>query len=160
MAVLSPETLMSVLGIDEKDLDCAGQKLHLDKVFRFLSSGYIGREKKLLPQYEEVSPVDGVYRLGPGAYKVRYREIVRVPPNAIALAIPRSTLLRSGVMLFTAVWDPGYFGRGEGLLVVYNPHGVEIEVGAQIAQLVYISMDRATSKLYRGTYLGENIGST
>jgi dUTP pyrophosphatase len=75
----------------------------------------------------------------------------------IALAIPRSTLLRSGATLFTAVWDPGCEGRGEGLLVVFNPYGVEIERRAQIAQLVFIRLDRETKFVYRGSYQRENI---
>jgi len=143
--------------LKDEELDCAGRRLSLDKVFRFKGRGSLSKDGKSLPELEEIHPVNGVFKLSPGAYKVRYREIVRVPPNAIALAIPRSSLLRMGVALFTAVWDPGYYGRGEGLLVVFNPFGVEIEYGAQIAQLVYVRMDRETKKLYRGTYLGENI---
>ncbi|MEM2452891.1 MAG: deoxyuridine 5'-triphosphate nucleotidohydrolase, partial [Ignisphaera sp.] len=93
----------------------------------------------------------------PGGYRIRYREIVKVPENTIAIAIPRSTLLRIGATIHTAVWDPGYEGRGEGLLVVFNNHGIEIEHGAQIAQLVFISLDRITRYIYRGSYFRENI---
>jgi len=157
MVVLSPETLMSVLQIDEEALDCAGLRLHLDKVFKLKSLGRITTSSRELPEVEEMSPVNGFFKLEAGAYRIRYREYVRVPPNAVALALPRSTLIRMGVTIFTAVWDPGYEGRGEGLLVVFNPFGVELEAGAQVAQLVFISMDRETKKLYRGAYYRENI---
>ncbi len=148
---------MKILSLPEEAIDCAGMKLHLDRVFRFRGMGTVTRIGKSLPEVEEVEPRDGLFHLEPGAYRIRYAEIVKVPSDCIALAIPRSTLLRIGVALYTAVWDPGYEGRGEGLLTVFNPHGVAIERGTQIAQLVFIKMDRATTKLYRGSYYRENI---
>lgn len=157
MVVLSPETLVEVLGVGIDCVDCAGLKLHLDKVFRFRGCGALYRGGRSLPEVDEVEAVDNVFRLEPGVYKIRYAEVVRVPKDCIALAIPRSTLLRMGVTLYTAVWDPGYEGRGEGLLTVFNPYGVVIERGTQIAQLIYIRMDRETSKLYRGVYYRENM---
>ncbi len=157
MAVLSPESLMELLNLSEESVDCAGLRLHLDKVFRFRGRGLITKTGKNLPEVEEVEPRDGFFHLEHGTYRIRYAEIVKVPSDCIALAIPRSTLLRMGVALYTAVWDPGYEGRGEGLLTVFNPYGVAIERGAQVAQLVFIKMDRATSRLYRGTYYRENI---
>lgn len=158
MVVLSPETLVQILGLGEDQLDCSGLKLHLDKVFNFVSLGGVYKSSKKLAEVIEVKPNDnGVYTLTPGAYRVRYKEIVKVPQNAMALAIPRSTLLRIGATVFTAVWDPGYEGRGEGLMVVFNPHGIEIEQGAQIAQLVFVSLDKVTRFVYRGTYFRENV---
>ena len=157
MAVLSPETLEQILGIPSEYIDCSGLKLHIDKIFRFKSYGRLLKDSKELPIVEEVSPENGVYRLEPGAYRIRYAELVKVPPNAIALAIPRSSLLRMGVTIYTAAWDPGYEGRGEGLMTVFNPYGIEIEKGAQVAQLIFIYMDRETKKLYRGTYYRENV---
>ena len=124
MVVLSPETLIELFNIDEKSIDCAGIKLHLDKVFAFRGKGAILKETKSLAEVEEVKPINGIYKLPQGAYKIRYKEIVKVPPNAMALAIPRSTLLRCGATIFTAVWDPGYEGRGEGLMVVFNQNGI------------------------------------
>jgi deoxycytidine triphosphate deaminase len=55
-------------------------------------------------------------------------------------------------MLDTAVWDAGYEGRGEGLLEVY--HGIELEQGARIAQLVLARADHEDT--YTGSYQGEN----
>jgi len=46
-------------------------------------------------------------------------------------------------------------GRGYGLLVVYNSHGIRIRRGAQVAQLVFIKMMERSVKVYRGTYFGE-----
>ena len=112
MAVLSPETLEQILGIPSEYIDCSGLKLHIEKIFRFKSYGRLLKDSKELPIVEEVSLENGVYKLEPGAYRIRYAELVKVPPNAIALAIPRSSLLRMGVTIYTAAWDPGpgFFG--------------------------------------------------
>ncbi len=159
--ILSPETLLELFNLGIDDIDCAGLKLHLDAIFTFRGRGKLYRDLKYLPEVEEVKPNDkNIYMLSPGAYKIRYKELVNVPNNAIALAIPRSTLLRMGATIYTAVWDPGYSGRGEGLMVVFNQNGIEIEASAQIAQLIFIYMDKKTSFTYRGSYQYENIYTT
>ncbi|MDK6029179.1 deoxyuridine 5'-triphosphate nucleotidohydrolase [Ignisphaera sp. 4213-co] len=157
MVVLSPETIIELFGLSIDDVDCSGLKLHLDKVFVFKGKGVLAVNSRKLAEVEEAKTENNVYHLAPGAYRIRYKEIVRVPSNAIALAIPRSTLIRNGTTIYTAVWDPGYEGRGEGLLTVFNPNGVDIEKGAQIAQLIFIKLDKETKFVYRGLYQKENI---
>jgi dUTP pyrophosphatase len=63
-----------------------------------------------------------------------------------------------GVHVPTAVWDAGYQGRGEGLLVVANTAGVRIEHGARIAQLVVFQLSQPTIG-YAGAYQELRSGS-
>ncbi len=161
LTVLSPETLIRMFSLSSESVDCSGIRLHLDKVYRFLERGHLRKSSRSLPKVEEVPCTEGgIYKLSPGAYKIRYLEYVKIPEDAIGIALPRSSLLRMGATIFSAVWDPGYEGRGEGLLVVFNEHGVELERGVQIAQLVFIKMDKATRYLYRGMYFKENVEGT
>jgi len=60
----------------------------------------------------------GFINLPPGAYIITFNEIVHLPKNIMALAKPRSSLLRCGVTVDTAVWDAGYSGRSQSLMVV------------------------------------------
>jgi dUTP pyrophosphatase len=78
----------------------------------------------------------------------------------MAFARPRSTLLRSGVAIHTAVWDAGYSGRGEGLLSVLNPKGYRLQRGAAVLQLVFLRLGAATAEGYRGKYQGEGQAPT
>lgn len=94
--------------------------------------------------------------LMPGAYIITYNEIVHLPKNVMALATPRSSLLRCGVTVNTAVWDAGYSGRSQSLMVVYNPHGFRLQRNARIVQLVFLQLTGETEG-YHGTYQGENI---
>lgn len=151
---LSPINLKSILGLSDESIDTSGIKLHLRYVYLVGDKGFIGENSRFIPKYIRLSPSNGTYTLGPGAYIVRYAEYIRIPADAIGLAFPRSSLLRMGAILYTAVWDPGYEGQGIGLLVVYNPHGIVIEEGAHIAQLVYFKV-LGRSITYKGSYLGE-----
>ena len=94
--------------------------------------------------------------LMPGAYIVTYNEIVHLPKNVMALATPRSSLLRCGVTVNTAVWDAGYSGRSQSLMVVYNPQGFRLQRNARIVQLVFFQLTEETEG-YHGAYQDENI---
>ena len=98
----------------------------------------------------------GFIDLMPGAYVITYNEIVHLPRNIMALATPRSSLLRCGVTVNTAVWDAGYSGRSQSLLIVYNPHGFRLQRNARIVQLVFLRLTQETEG-YRGTYQKENM---
>ena len=98
----------------------------------------------------------GFIDLMPGAYIVTYNEIVHLPNNVMALARPRSSLLRCGVTIDTAVWDAGYSGRSQSLMVVYNPQGFRLQRNARVVQLVFLQLTRETEG-YQGAYQKENI---
>jgi len=98
----------------------------------------------------------GFIDLMPGAYIITYNEIVHLPKNIMALATPRSSLLRCGVTVNTAIWDAGYSGRSQSLMVVYNPQGFRLQKNARIVQLVFLQLTQETEG-YQGTYQGENI---
>ncbi len=108
----------------------------------------------------DLSPLvfDGIgsIELVPGIYIITYNEIVHLPKNIMALGRPRSSLLRCGVTVGTAVWDAGYEGRSQSLLVVYNYRGFRVEKNARITQLVFFELT-GDSEGYNGVYQGENI---
>jgi len=98
----------------------------------------------------------GFINLLPGAYIIAYNEIVHLPNDIMALAKPRSSLLRCGVTVNTAVWDAGYSGRSQSLMVVYNQQGFRLQRNARIVQLIFLRLTQETEG-YQGVYQGENI---
>ena len=130
-----------------------GVDLTVAAVFDQESPGRIDREGKRVGDRRERDPEDGVYRLDPGGYVVRYGERIRVPEGHVGFLYPRSSLLRNSCTLDTAVWDAGYEGRGEGLLAVH--HELELERGARIGQFVLAEASHESE--YDGTYQGEHI---
>jgi dUTP pyrophosphatase len=98
----------------------------------------------------------GYLDLLPGAYIITFNEAVHLPKDVMALGRPRSSLLRCGVTVGTAVWDAGYSGRSQSLLVVYNPRGFRLQRNARVLQLVFFRLTGETDG-YNGVYQGENI---
>ena len=148
-----------VEGIDAAtQLQPNGIDLRIDRVQRLTSPGLLGAAPNLRePAAREDLPpdADGWWDLHQGSYVIGYVEKVNLPPDLMAFARPRSSLLRSGVAIHTAVWDAGYSGRGEGLLAVLNPKGYRLQRGAAVLQLVFLRLGSATAEGYRGTYQGE-----
>jgi dUTP pyrophosphatase len=136
-----------------------GVDLSLKEVASFSSSGSlgIGNQDRILAQTSPLAfDSSGSVNLGPGCYLVTYNEVVNLPRNMMALAIPRSSLLRSGVSIHTAVWDAGYSGRSQSLLVVYNPHGFRLCRGARIVQMVFF-LSRGVAQGYQGMFQYEGL---
>lgn len=139
-------------------LQANGVDLTLEQVSRFRGPGFLGRTnaERTLPQTEDLPfEPDGTVYLPPGTYQVRFNESVNLPDALMAYARPRSSLLRSGVALHTAVWDAGYSGRGMSLMVVYHPAGFRVARDARICQLVFHWLTSATDAAYAGAYQHE-----
>jgi len=143
----------------EEQVQPNGIDLTLREVALLQSSGKIAvRDSQRLVSNLAPLVFDGMdfIDLVPGAYIVTYNEVVHLPRNIVALATPRSSLLRCGVTVNTAVWDAGYSGRSQSLMVVYNPQGFRLQRNARIVQLVFLQLTEETEG-YHGAYQEENI---
>src|SRR5438874_4484988 len=135
-----------------------GVDLSLAEVWHFGGVGSLGVENaaRTLPVQGALAfAADGWLELAPATYGIRYAEWVEIPIDCGGLCFPRSSLLRMGVYVPTAVWDAGYAGRGSGLLVVSSPHGLRIQRRARIAQLVLFRLTEPASAAYAGQYQHE-----
>ena len=143
----------------EEQVQVNGFDLTLREVAMLQSAGRISitNDERLLP---DLAPLMfdsmGYLELIPGIYIITFNEIVHLPKNVMALGRPRSSLLRCGVNVGTAVWDAGYSGRSQSLLVVYNPQGFRLQKNSRVLQLVFWQLTQETEG-YQGTYQNENI---
>jgi len=102
--------------------------------------------------------VEGKYfDLEKGAYFVDLNEITTIPHDAIGILLPRSTLLRNGLDVRTALFDPGYSGQPKVMLVCHR--SARIEKFARIGQLIILKSDAEFSQKYSGRYQGEKSSS-
>lgn len=114
----------------------------------------LGIEKGVNSALIQVPVTDGDYfDLEPGAYFVELNEITTIPPDAIGILLPRSTLLRNGLDVRTALFDPGYSGQPKVMLVCHRP--ARVQKFSRIGQLVVLKSDREFSSKYSGRYQGE-----
>ena len=152
-------------GLVEGAVDLAGQlqpnglELTVSRVEAFDGPGRLGfaNADRALPGYLSLAwDADGWLFLGPGPYRIAFNEVVSIPKDMCAIARPRSSLLRSGVTVETAVWDAGYRGRSEALLIVHNPGGFHLRKDARAIQLVFLRLESGQQG-YSGRYMNENI---
>jgi len=148
--------LVSNLRDEKVQVSPNGVELTLHKIFSFKEAGVVdfSNAERHIPEYEELPLENGRYNLQPGTYLVVYNEVVNLPINLMAIGRPRSSLLRSGVTVESAVWDAGYQGRSRGILTVYNPHGFQVKPNARLLHLVFIQLLQDTEP-YAGIYQGE-----
>lgn len=143
----------------EKQLQPSGFDLSVGEVLAYEGGGSVdfSNEERVIAAGRPLQPDrDGWYNLGPGCYTIVYNEAVRIPLDLAAMARTRSTLLRNGASVGTAVWDPGYQGRSSSLLVVHNPQGMRLKKDARVAQLVLFRVEEVEEG-YRGAYQSERL---
>lgn len=170
MSILSRNELISLINkkpplveqmIDPKlQIQPNGIELTLQRVEIHESSGSIAfdNSERKLPQTKNLDFDDkGWTHLPKGSYKIVFNEIVNIPKNIAAIAKPRSSLLRCGATIETAVWDAGYSGRSESLLVVYNEKGFKVKKNARVLQLLFFRLGEEVREGYSGIYQNENV---
>jgi len=144
----------------EQQIQPNGIDLTLREIAMLSSPGCISTQNKSRVLSDNAPLIfDGLGRLDllPGCYIVTCNEVVNIPKNVMALALPRSSLLRCGVSVHTAVWDAGYSGRSQSLMVVYNPQGFRIYKNARFIQLVFFRLSQEVKEGYNGIFQGENV---
>jgi dUTP pyrophosphatase len=148
--LLNPDLQLQPCGID----------LTVAEIASLEGVGKIGieNEDRILPELSGI-PFDehGWMYLDQGSYLLTVNEIISLPADVMALGRPRSSLLRSGVTVGTAVWDPGYQGRSQCLFVVHNNAGFRLERNARIMQVVFFHLDSRSETAYQGIYQNENL---
>ncbi len=149
----------------EKQLTPNGFDMTAGKIFAFRGQGAVdfSNKERKMPECEELVPVKAVesdkygwWDLPKGAYKVLTNETVNMPSDMTALAFTRTTLLRMGTFTQNGVWDAGFSGKSEFILVVENPAGIRIKQNARVVQLVFEKMAGA-EKLYDGIFQNKGL---
>jgi len=113
----------------------------------------VPKAKEILPQKENPQDKFGWWKLAKGTYKIKTNEVINLPKDLMAIAFPRTSLLRMGAFTQHGIWDAGFMGKSEFILVVENPYGIKIKQNARIAQLVFVRI-KETGGGYQGIYQG------
>jgi dUTP pyrophosphatase len=156
--ILEKNLIENYINLD-KQLTSNGFDLTVEKIFEFTSLGKLdfSNKEREVSQTKEITPIKknpedkyGWWRLKKGTYKIRTNEIINLPSNYVALCFSRTSLLRMGSYTLHGVWDAGFRGKGEFILVVENEFGLEIKENARIAQLVFF--ETKETEPYQGIY--------
>jgi len=143
----------------DKQLTPNGFDLTVGEIFKFDSPGALDFSNsqrvvpqgcKIPPQKEKKEDKFGWWELERSAFKIKTNEVVSLPNDLVALAFSRTSLLRIGAFTQHGIWDAGFRGRGEFILVVENPCGIRLKENARIAQLVFLKTEETEG--YKGIY--------
>lgn len=139
----------------------AGFDLRLGEIYKLKGKSFLGVEDrktpevKLLKKYDPKKKSSFVFKQG-SFYLIKTIEKVNTPKNLTILFTPRTTIFRSGVMIFTAACSPGYCGELTFAIANLGPCEVEIELGARIAHAIFFQIKGETN-LYRGQWQGGRV---
>lgn len=155
---MSAKTVVSP--VDEDMIQMHALDIRIDRLYRITSGFFVPEEGKTsqsnkeeqLPVVETVMPPREVFILMPGVYSFDAVQTVEMAEGEAGWLVPRSSMTRNGVDVRSALYDAGYKGGINGIIVVHNPHGCSIERNARIAQFVIAKAE--TAKLYDGQYQG------
>ena len=107
---------------------------------------------------ETIAESDGIstfisWKLEPGVYSIEFEQgLAALPADITAMIINRSSVARSGGLIRSSIYDPGFTTPLMGaLLYVFTP--IIIEEHARVAQIVFMENDEA--ELYSGQWQGE-----
>ena len=101
---------------------------------------------------EEIKPENDYWILDKGIYYLVFPK-VKIPKNTIALALPRSTLNRLGLIkVETALFDPGY--EGEFTQTWYIPFKLKVHINEAWVQLIFIKLEEEAEE-YKGYWQKE-----
>lgn len=154
---------------DEKDYQPSGLDLRVGKVFKIKDANCLCAEPKLygivdgekyLPELIEVEPqtVNGhkdVFAIEwDDPYIFEVQEQIQIGDHNAQFYLPRSTLLRMGVNVYTALGDLGYNGHLQFLVINHGVQTFYISKGERFAQLVDFEV-KGGSESYNGDYQEE-----
>lgn len=144
----------------ETQLTPNGFDLTAQAIFKFEEAGSLdfSNKERVVPSGREIMPQKqnpqdkfGWWNLEKGTYKIKTNETVNLPNNLVALAFPRTSLLRMGTFTHHGVWDAGFKGKSEFVLAVENPQGIKIKQNARVAQLIFLPINEIAQG-YQGVY--------
>jgi len=141
----------------KEQLQPNGFDLTLQNIERVTGHGTISASGKVLPILEKI-PIksDNTWILDKGVYIITFNEVLKFPKGIAGISIQRSSVIRCGAMINVSLWDSGYEGRGQNLLVVHSKYGLTLQKNVRIVQVQFIKI-MGKNYMYRGNYQHENI---
>lgn len=134
-----------------------GFDLTVKDISLYMSVGTIDFDntRREIPKCVLLRDCVGEYHIQFGAYLVDFNEYLKIPSDLIAIGRTRSSLLRMGSYIPSSVWDSGFVGYSQGMLVVNNGYGINVIKNARVLQLIFMTREDDKS-VYDGGW-GEKV---
>lgn len=139
----------------------SGYDLRVGSVFSISGKTYVGLEKRSSVESTLVAKYDPNkverFTIKPNEYfLIQTVEKLNLPDDIVAVFYPRSTLYRSGVMIFSGQGNPGYCGEPTFGIKNMGPCDFEFDLGARLAH-VHFHQIQGSANSYRGQWQGGRV---
>jgi deoxycytidine triphosphate deaminase len=155
-----------VEGLCEREMDApegAGFDLRLGEVFEMSGPGFLGVTERKTPDIKSAAKFDVAkktsYKFLPGTYHlIKTIEKVNTPEDILILFRPRTTIFRSGLMIFTGNASPGYCGELTFGMANMGLSEITVEMGARVVHAMFYQI-AGRANLYRGQWQGGRVAT-
>ncbi len=141
----------------------AGFDLRIGEIYSISGKGFLGIEERQTPESNLEAKFDPSEKKSfvfkPGKhYLIKTIEKVNTPSDISILFRPRTTIFRSGLMIFTGNVSPGYCGELTFAINNLGSSDIEIELGARVVHAIFFEI-KGKSNLYRGQWQGGRVSA-
>lgn len=148
--ICSGNSKSTITNVQPMDIQPNAVDLRISSVHRITGAPFIFSEHDKI--HRDVIPVpptpDGWFELSEGIYDVVMENTVSIADGECGWVVPRSTLIRNGLLLSTGLYDSGYSGIVGAALRVNS--WTKILKGTRIGQFVLFKAEALNS--YDGSY--------
>lgn len=144
-----------------KNPEGAGFDLRIGEIYKISGKGFLGIEERetpktnLLAKYDRKRKTAFIFKPRK-YYLIKTIEKVNTPKNILILFKPRSTLYRSGIMVFSGNVSPGYQGELIFGIMNFGLGDIKIELGSRVIHAIFFEV-KGKSNLYRGQWQGGRV---
>lgn len=156
--VASRKTKTNVYPVDDKMIQPNAVDLRIAHIYRH-DTGVLrlDGDMKCPIQQIEILPEklfddsDELYwDLGHGYYVLKFEQRVKMGPKEAGFVVPRSTLMRNGVLIYSCLYDSGYNGSMVASMTIADGVRFCFPKGERLAQFVVAEAEAVDQ--YHGTY--------
>jgi len=155
-----------VEGLCERELkspEGAGFDLRLGEIYELSGDGFLGIDERKTPDIKSAAEYDkdkrSSFSFAPGKYYlIKTIEKVNTPKDLLILFRPRTTIFRSGLMIFTGNASPGYCGELTFGMANLGLGQIEIELGARVVHAMFYRIE-GQANLYKGQWQGGRVAT-
>ena len=153
--VCNETTQTKITELVEKDIQPNAVDIRIKRVFKAntdkLQEVILNGDTKIHADMVEVFPdADGFFTLTSGYYQIEMLNRVQMGEAETGLVVPRSTLMRNGILVHTCLYDSGYCGKMVAGMTIADNIQFRLPVGERIAQ--FLCFKAESLHQYNGSY--------
>jgi deoxycytidine triphosphate deaminase len=137
----------------KKQIQQVGIDLTIKYIRKLAVRGKVLKDSSSPAQTVDVYSQNGIYKLEKDScYELTFYESCKIPEGMMATIHARSSVVRSGGIIKSGVYDSGYVSENIGAFL-FTTLGMDVEVNSRLAQIVFFAGSNCS--MYDGQFQGK-----